>query len=65
MGSNSSWCPQATKLGPRLFILSIYDLMVTHADLWIDSTEAEIVPKDSVSDAQTIANEVITWSNDN
>jgi hypothetical protein len=51
-----------------LFILLINDLKVTQADFWKyidDSTVSATAPKDSISNAQNITDDVIMWSNEN
>ena len=57
---------QGTKLGPWLFLVMINDLKVLSASDCIkyvdDTTVYEIISKNSPSNAQSMINEVATWS---
>ena len=72
-GALSNWSlvpagvPQGTKLGPWLYILMINDLDADDARLWKyvdDITACETVTKGSVSNMQTVINEIHDQSND-
>ena len=54
-------------MGPWLFTLMINDLVINdHVWKYVDdTTTSEIVPKDEVSNAQSIADRVMEWSREN
>jgi hypothetical protein len=57
--------PQGTKLGPWLFVLMIDDIEVTDTELWKyvdDTTIAEPVLKDEISNIQNAVSELATKS---
>ena len=60
--------PQGTKLGPWLFILMIDDIGVTNTDLWKyvdDTTIAEPVHKNEISNIQSAVSELTSKSKEN